>query len=75
MGEIIGDFIVEVVFKGLIIGFFKLIKFIGICTIKILTFSKLPIKELQAKYKKSVIPTLLGLAMFIAIIYAILMLT
>lgn len=56
---------VEIIFQGIILGFLKMIKLLGILILKLITLSSLPISELRKKYKDSALPYFLGFGLII----------
>lgn len=70
-----GEFIVEIIFKGFILGIFKVIRTIGIVIIKIFTFNKDSFSEISEAYDDSVIPYLTGFSLTIAVVYLLLKFT
>ncbi len=69
--EMIGQFIVEIIFEIIILGFFRCIKIFGLVMLKFLTLSDKSIIELKEKYKDSSKPYLLGFGFIFGIIYLI----
>jgi len=65
------DGIFDGLFRNLIIGFFKLVRMLGIAILQGLYFYKHPYKEMSIKFKDSSIPYFLGFGLitgFIALI-------
>lgn len=74
IAEVIIYFFVDIIFQGIILRFFKIIKTIGIIILKLMTFSGKSIKELKDSYKDSSIPYFLGFGATIGLIYFIVVL-
>ena len=69
--EFIAYFFIEIVFEKVILGFFRLIKKLGIWVIKIVLFSQTPIEHFQEKYKDYSIPYFIGFSIIGVIFYLI----
>ena len=73
--EIIIYFFVEIIFHGIILGAFELVRLIGLAFLKLITFSSKPIQELKTKYDDSSKPYFFGLGITSTWIYLIIKLT
>ena len=73
MIEVIFELFVEIVFQGIILGFFRVVKGIGLFVLKLMTSSNKSLPELKEKYKNSSLPYFLGFGVTFRIIYLLVM--
>lgn len=72
--EVIAQFVGDILFRGFIMGIFKVMKSVGLVVLKIIRLSGKSIKELREDYKDSSQPYFLGFGLTIGIIYLIIQL-
>jgi len=71
MIEGILEFFAEIIGEVIIGGLRRIIKLVGLFSLKILTWSDLAIKDIEEKYKGSPKPYFLGFGLLFIIIYLI----
>ena len=75
MLEIIIEFIVyivvQIIFEGIILGFIRMVKKLGLFILKLITFSGKSMKEIEEAYPASSKPYFLGFGIIILVIYFI----
>ena len=69
--ELIVYIFVEIIFEGIILGFFRGVKISGLIALKLITLNDKSINEVEERYKDSSKPYFLGFGITIGIIYLI----
>ncbi len=67
--EFLAYIFVEILFRIVILGIFKIIYWTGVLVLKIITFNKQPLAELFETYKDSALPYFIGTIVWSGFIY------
>lgn len=71
--EFFAQVLVELIFEGIIFGFFKLIRKLGVLVLKVITLNKTSFKKLDKEYyKDSSKPYLIGFGILIGFVFLLL---